>query len=171
MRTVLFILGAFLQLLGIGLIAGPDLVPGALRAAGWVRRRWRLLANHLHRLLGLRPRTIVYMDAAAGSITLAGQGGLRASGVVGTSAEELGEQVAYLLRRDRDSQLRVNSLIERTSDLEAAVERRLKELQDELRRHVAVSLTAAQADYRWARVGGAVALAMGLAFTTWASLL
>lgn len=167
MAAVLFILGALLQFLGIGLIAAPDLVPFGLRAAGWSRRRWRVLENYVRPLVGLRPREIVVHGAA----TITGTARIRAARVVETDAEELEGQVAFLLRRDRDSQLLMNRLLERISVLETVTERGFADLQDELKDHVTDSLAAAQADDRWTRVGGAIALAMGLALTTWASLL
>jgi hypothetical protein len=89
----------------------------------------------------------------------------------GTNATTIEERVAYLLRRDQDAQLRVNALEERLSSLEIWSRRRIAEVQQEMERHVAGELTAAEEKYRSLRVAGTVALLVGLICTGLATLL
>lgn len=162
-RATLYIVGAVFELGGIVLVGSPDLIPGAVRAAAWIRTRWRPIENRLRRLLRLRGRPIVVQVSAAGSVGLAGSVTLRKS----ASAEATLEQkVAFLLQRDQEAQRDVSELAQRVAAIEADASRRLDELRGEMKEHVARELTTAIEDYRAARIGGAVALAIGLALTT-----
>jgi hypothetical protein len=161
-RATLYIVGAIFELFGIVLVATPDLVPGVIRLARWTRVHWRLIENRFRRWLGLPLHTVVRSGSA---VTTAGFGA-RVSGLVSTGAATIEAKVEYLLRREQEAQRAVNALSERVESLEAATSQRFGELRDELMTHVADELAAAQADYRTARIGGAITLALGLALTT-----
>jgi hypothetical protein len=77
-QKALYAAGAALELLGIALVASPDLVPGARRLSRWIAPRWRRFENRLRSLVGLRPRTIVHTASFAASA----EGAASASGVV-----------------------------------------------------------------------------------------
>jgi hypothetical protein len=161
-KPTFYIVGALCEMLGIILVATPDLVPGAVRLAHWMRVHWRPTENQIRRLLGLPLRSIVHTVGMAGTIELAG----RISAIKSTGAATIEEKVEFLLRRDQEAQRDVNDLRGRVEDLEAETSRKLGELRDELMTRVADARTAAQADYRTARIGGTITLAIGLALTT-----
>jgi hypothetical protein len=168
MRTVLLVIGAFVELLGILLVASPDLVPWALRFAGWIRPRWRRFENRLRRLLRLPHRGITHEVSLSAAIATGG----RVSGVVDFNREApLEEQVAFLLRRNVESQNETNALAARIAALEEETPGRLEALRAELEAHVSRSVATAKEDYRTARVMGVLVLVLGLVLTTLANLL
>lgn len=71
-----------------------------------------------------------------------------------------------LPRRHEDSQESDNRLAARVRDLEQDVPRQLDAVRGDLRAHVTTQISAAQADYRLLRVGGAIALGLGFICTT-----
>jgi hypothetical protein len=162
MQAALYILGALCELLGIVLIAAPDLVPGAVRASRWTRLHWRRIENRIRRLLGLPLRSIVHTVGMADTIEIAG----RIAATKSTSALTIDEKVEFLLRRDQEAQRDVNDLRGSVADLEAETSRRLDEFRDELKTYVDNELVASEADYKIARIGGTIALAIGLTLTT-----
>jgi len=83
----------------------------------------------------------------------------------------LEEGVAYLLRRGREAQVRLNEHDERLRAMEEHVPRRLDELRAETEEHVSKEITAAEWRYRPLRFVGALALACGLALATTANFL
>jgi hypothetical protein len=165
---VLLVIGAVAEFIGIVLLGFPDFLPGARRLSGWLRRtRWRVI-NPFRRLAGLPPRRgIVY----AKSGTLAAGVGMRAAGMVSTSATTLEDKVEYLLRRDQNAQREANALAMRVGRLEAESSRRLAELRRQMEEHFDVKLTSALQEYRPLRIAGAVALSFGLVCVTATSLL
>jgi hypothetical protein len=163
MERPLLIVGALLELLGIILVASPDLVPGALRLVRRVRPRLRQIENRVRRLVGLSARPITHEVAAGGALALGGS----VSGVVGIDPDRpLEDKVAFLLRRDADTQSELNSLARRVGSIEAEGAKRAAELRAEMESHVERELAAAKEDYRIARISGAIVLASGLALTT-----
>ena len=161
-RAALFIVGATIELLGIVLIASPDLVPGAVRLAGWMRRQWRPFANRLRRLLRRPPKSVAVSGSVSSGLALGGH----ATAIVGTSVTNVEERVEFLLRRDRETQQAMSDLSRLVSSISETSKRDLAALRDELKAHVTTELTAAQADFRAARIAGTVALAIGLALAT-----
>jgi hypothetical protein len=137
-----------------------------VRIAGWIRVRWRPIENRLRRLLHLPGRPVVVKAEAAGALSLAGHVSAVKSIDEGASLER---KIAFLLRRDLETQANVDSLGKRLGDLEAASERRLDELRGAMEAHVARELAAAREDYRAVRIYGTVALALGLLSTTLAN--
>jgi hypothetical protein len=163
LKATLYIAGAALELLGIVLVASPDLVPWALRLVQWIRPRWRRIENRLRRLVGLSPRPIIHEVGIGGAIAVGGN----VSAVVGIGPDRsVEEKVAFLLRRDADTQRELNALAERIDSIEAEGQKRAAELRAEMEAHVARELAAANEDYRIARISGAVVLGFGLALTT-----
>jgi hypothetical protein len=160
---VLFVLGVLVEFVGIVLLGFPDLLPGARRLSGWLRRQ----ENRLRRLIGRKPRHVVVTAGSAMSIA----GGFSASGIVGTSETTLEGQVAYLLRRDQDAQREANALAARVKRLEADGPKHLDEAQRQMEQHVAAELAAARAEYREVRIAGTAALAVGLVLVTVATLI
>jgi hypothetical protein len=161
-KATLYTLGALFELAGIVAVASPDLVPGAVRFAAWLRVRLRRAVDRLRRFIG-RPRPQVIEVGLAGAVATAGS--LSFSKSVNANAN-LEQQVAFLLHRDQEAQRDVNALAKRVTEVEQGAPRRLAELRAEMEAHVEHKLTAAQADFRAARVLGAFALAIGLALTT-----
>jgi hypothetical protein len=158
-----YIAGAAVELLGIALIASPDLVPGARRFSRWLAPRWRSIENRIRRLLHLRPRSITHSVEVAGTIETAGS----LSAVTSVAADaDLEQKVEFLLRRDREEQQEINTLSERFESLERESARRLDELREQMEEHVSSELSSALADYRPVRIVGAVAVAAGLGLAT-----
>jgi hypothetical protein len=157
---ILFGLGAFFQFSGVILVASPDLVPGARRASDWARQHWRPIENAIRRALRLPPRRRnYYLDAGAGTITLSAG---RVSAIAGTSATSIEDQVAFLLRRDRDTQEAINRLAERDDEIAESLRTEVAAAREDLTRHVSTAITAALAEYRPVRIGGVAALVIGL---------
>jgi hypothetical protein len=168
MATALLVIGSVFELGGIVALGFPDLLPGALRVSTWLGRQWRRASNRLRRLVGLKPRAVVHTVGLAGAVSLGGN----ISGIVSTSnVGSLEDKVEYLLRRDQDAQRRANELDARLDRIEAESTERLAELRGQMETHVARELTAAQEAYRPLRVAGTVALVIGLACVTAATLL
>jgi len=162
-RATLYIVGAVLEVVGIILVASPDLVPGAVRLARWVRPRWRRVENRVRRILRLPPGGITYEDAATVGLNLS----ISTAAEVGFNPEaSLEDKVAFLLRRNSETQKEMNALSQRLDAIETEAPKRVDELRAELEAHIAHELTAAKEDYRAARIGGAMVLAVGLALTT-----
>jgi hypothetical protein len=165
-RVTLYVLGAAFELLGILMLAAPDFVPGAIRIARWTLVRWRPFENRIRQLLHLPGRGVVVTAGAAGGLALTG----RASGVTSIDSEAtLHRKVEFLLQRDQEAQRAENRLAEQVADLEAELARHLGELRGAMEAHVARELTSAQKEYRLARIGGTLALIIGLAVTAGAN--
>jgi hypothetical protein len=160
---LLFAAGALAEFVGIVLLGFPDLLPGARRLSGWLRRQ----ENRLRRLIGREPRHVF----GTSSVGVAIAAGVSASGIVGTSETTLEGQVAYLLRRDEDAQRKANALAARVNRLEAESPRQIEEAQRQMEQHVAAELADARAEYRELRVAGTLALALGLILVTVATFI
>jgi hypothetical protein len=155
--------GAFVELVGIGLLAAPDLVPGARRLSRWIAPRWRTFENRVRRLLRLRGRNVVVTVGGAGSLGLAGS----VSAVTSVSEDAtLERKVDFLLRRDQEAQKQANAQAERIATLERESEKKLAELREQMETHVSTELATAAAEYRPARIIDAVAVAVGLGLAT-----
>lgn len=162
MRTTFYIAGALIELVGIVVIAAPDFVPGARRAGAWLRVHVRREVDRLRRLIG-RPRRQVIQVAGITSAEAVG----RASLVTSVRADAtIEEKTEFLLRRDQEAQRDLNQLASRVSAIESESPERLDELRTELQVHFAAQLAASDADYRAARIAGAIALAIGLGLAT-----
>ena len=167
MSATFLVLGALLELLGIILVASPDLVPWALRLVRWIRPRWRQIENRVRRRLGRSARGIAYEDSATVDMKLT----ISASGEVDFDPDaSLEDKVAFLLRRSVESQRETNALAQRVTAIETDAPNRIAELRAEMEAHVARALATAREDYRIARISGALVLATGLALTTVANL-
>ena len=83
----------------------------------------------------------------------------------------LEDKVEYLRRRDQEAQRRLNEHDDRLDRIEAESPERLAELRGDMETHVAHELSAALEAYRPLRVVGTIALVIGLACVTLATLL
>jgi hypothetical protein len=167
-QATLYTVGASLELIGIVLIASPDLVPGARRLSQWLAPRLRRIENRVRRLLRLRGRNIV-INVEPGTIVMSA-GNLSLTKSVSADAP-LERKVEFLLQRDQEAQRDSNALAERVATIERESPRRLDEVQERMETHVSTELAAALAEYRPARVIGTIALAIGLALATAANLI
>src|SRR6266498_2277867 len=70
-QGALYAIGAASELLGIGLVAAPDLVPGARRFSRWLGPRWRTIENRLRRRLHLPLRSITHSVEMTGTVVAA----------------------------------------------------------------------------------------------------
>ncbi len=167
-HAALYVAGGALELVGITLVASPDLVPGARRLSRWIAPRSRRFENRLRSLVGLRPRTIGHPTEVTGTIA----SGASVSAVVSVDpGASLERKVDFLLRRTEEAQQAENALTERVASLERESQRRLDELREHMEEHVATELGAALAEYRPARVIGTFAVAVGLALATAGNLI
>jgi hypothetical protein len=167
MTTVLVVVGVVAEFAGIVLLGFPDFVPGALRLSDWLRRQTRRAVNRLGRLVGREPPGVVVSAGAALATGVA----LGARAIVSTGATTLEGKLEYLLRRDQDAQRQADEFAARLNRLEAESPRRLAETRQQMEEHVARELSAALEAYRPLRVAGTIALALGLACVTLATLL
>jgi hypothetical protein len=167
-RTALYVIGAVLELVGILLVAWPDLLPYGARSSRWVRRRTRRTVDQVRLVVG-RPRAQVVHVAGIDSAQAFGSASVSAIVSVNEEASP-DERVEYLLRREREAQERLNAHDDRLRSIEERVPKQLEELRAESEEHVAKELTSAEWQYRPLRFIGAVALAAGLALTTTAQL-
>jgi hypothetical protein len=163
-KAALLVIGAAFELLGIVLVASPDLVPGAVRFARWTSVRSRRIENRVRRDLGLPARGRTVIGVSAGTLAIVG---MNASGIVGYNPDApIEAKVEYLLRRDRAAQEEANRLAQRVSNLEEESATRLDDLRREIEARILREIEAAQLDFRRARIGGTVALALGLGLAT-----
>jgi hypothetical protein len=167
-QATLYSFGAFLELIGIVLVASPDLVPGARRFSRWLAPRLRRVENRLRRLLRLRGRNIVINAEPATVVVSAGNVSFSKSVSADATLER---KVEFLLQRDQEAQSAANELGERVSAIERESPRQLDELRERMEAHVSTELVAALAEYRPARVIGTIALAIGLGLATAANLI
>jgi hypothetical protein len=165
-QETLFILGAIFQLLGIVLVGSPDLVPGAVRLGTWTRGRIDRASARLLRLIGRqRARFVPLSDTAIVEMT----GSVSPVKSVNPQAT-LQERVKFLLARDQEAQRDVNALNERLAAIERDVPRLLDDLRTVIEAELGKRLEETQANLRAARLYGIVALLIGLALTTAASV-
>lgn len=168
MKPTFYIMGAVLDLIGIVLIASPDLVPWAVRMAARLRVLEQSIENRLRRLLRIGPRGRI------ASLSATVTGGASVSAVVtrglspGASIEQ---QVAYLLRRDEDAQTTFNAFASRVERIERETPAQLNALRTELQSHVEDRVSQRLADLRAARLWGVAFLMAGLALGSVANLL
>jgi hypothetical protein len=155
----LFAAGAVIEFVGIVLLGFPDFVPGAVRLSQWLRVSARRVANRLRRVVRLPPRpTVVTLEGLVHGRSMG-----RASVTVAVSpGATLEEEVAFLLRRDQESQNRINALTERVAEIEGRTPAELEQLRARMEAHVAQELAAARDEYRPLRIVGTIALALGL---------
>jgi hypothetical protein len=158
MKTILSLVGAVVELLGILLVASPDLVPGAGRFAAWARPR---IENLVRRLVRARPHPI-NQETATSELRLGGNLLVKLS----SQAQTLQEQVAFLLRRDAEAQRSMNELRQRVGSLEEALKREVASVQEHLEDRIEDRIAEAQRDFRTARFFGVAALAVGLGLST-----
>jgi chromosome segregation ATPase len=144
-------------------IAFPDFLPHGRRLSRWLGHRVRIVINRVRRLLGMKPlQKVVSLSGTAEASASA-----RGSALVTISDDATDEEkIAFLLRRIHEAQQAVNTLSNRVTDLEEHVPRQLDQLREETRAHVSSELAAAEEEYRPLRIGGTIALAIGLACTT-----
>ena len=162
---VLYVLGGIAELAGIVALGYPDLLPGARRISGWLRRQ----ENRIRRYVGLPTRpNVVNLGAAAGEFNIAGRA---AALVVSRSEGTLEQNVDFLLRRDQDAQRRENEMAERIDQLEADSRQRVDDARREMEQHVAGELADAGDEYRELRVVGTGALVLGLVLVTVATFI
>jgi hypothetical protein len=163
LQAMLLVVGAFLEFGGIVALAFPDFLPHARRLSPWLGHRTRVVINWVRRLLGMKPlQKVVY-----GWGGVKGSASVRGTGLVNISDDATeAEKIAFLLRRDQEAQQAINTLSRRTEDLEEDMPRQLEQLREDMRTHVSSELTAAQEEYRPLRIGGTIALAVGLVCTT-----
>jgi len=158
-QAVLFAVGASIEFAGIVFLGVPDLIPHADRLSRWLRPRARRVLNALRRLVRLPPRrTVVNLEGLVHARSI-GQASLTVSVRADATVEE---KVAFLLRRDQDSQSSINALTKRVAEIEGRTPRELEQLRAQMETHVAQELARARDEYRPLRIGGTIALAIGL---------
>lgn len=125
MKEVLVGVGAAFEFVGIILVGSPDVFPAAARVSAWLRARSLRALDPIRRWIG-RPRRHVVEAGAA----ISAEAALSASGIVSIRDEAtLEEKVAFLLRRDEESQRGANEFRDRLATLERESSKRLDELR------------------------------------------
>jgi hypothetical protein len=165
--AVLLIVGALVELTGIVLVGSPDLFPQAQRFSEWLRLRGRRVYDRVRRLLG---RPVVHTVSAGSSVSTAM--GLSARAIVSVAADaSLEDKVAFLLRREQQTQERLADLAEGLTAQREGMARTLSEERASMEAHVADSLSAAHTAYLPLRLLGVALLAVGLGCVTATSFL
>jgi hypothetical protein len=162
MRGLLYIAGAVIEVIGIVLVGSPDLFPQARRLSNWTARQYWRVANRLLRLIG-RPRHVTVQASAGGAVALGGS----IMAVVSVSPEAtLEEKVAFLLRRDLETQRGMDRLLGSLTNLERDTTARLESARSELEGHVTEALVASHAAYLPLRIAGVGVILIGLGLAT-----
>lgn len=162
MKQAFYAVGAVFEFIGIVTIAAPDFFPYALRLGAWSRRRILAVIDLLRRLIGKPRHQVIQVGGIASAATVGGASLIKSVNPAAT----LEERVEFLLARDQEAQRDMNDLQARVGGMERESPERLDTLRAELQSHVASEIAEADADYRAARVWGAVALAIGLGLST-----
>jgi hypothetical protein len=161
----LLIVGALVELAGIVLVGSPDLFPQAQRVSEWLRLRVRRAYNRVMRLLGRPVVHTVSLGAA-----LSASGGVRARGIVSVAADaSVEDKIAFLLRREEQTQGRLDDLTEALQALRDDLASGLSEQRTSMEAYVADALSAAHQAYLPLRLLGVVLLTVGLGCVTAAS--
>ena len=106
------------------------------------------------------------------AVALAGTGSISVSGTKGFSeTADPAQKLAYLLRRDQESQKAFNALARRVETIETDTPIKLEQLRGDMQAHVESRLSSRLADLRAARLWGVAALLSGLIIGTIANLL
>jgi hypothetical protein len=148
--------GGVLEFIGIMAVAWPDLLPYGERLSSWLGRAYRRVAAWVDRFR--HPRGAIEQVLPG----LASVGGGRVTGRAFVDPDApMEEKVEYLLKRDQDVQAMFDSLSAQVVAGDGQAEERLGEVRAELKGHVATEMSR----YRALRIGGAVALALGLSCT------
>jgi hypothetical protein len=161
-KVALYVVGGVFELFGIMLLAAPDLLPGARRLSEWIRRREQGIENRVRRLLRLQPRVRTHYATFHATVEARG----RVSAAVSTGATVVEDQVAFLLRRDGETQQALNVIHDRLTTVEEDSPRRLAELRGEVETHIEERIAVAEAAFRPVRIIGTCALTIGLALST-----
>jgi hypothetical protein len=165
--AVLLVVGASMELAGIVLVGSPDLFPQAQRVSEWLRLRGQRIYERVRRVLG-RP----VHQTVTGSAGLATAVGLSGRGIVSVAADaSLEDKVAFLLRRDEQTQGRLADLAESVSALRDETATTLSQERTRMEMHVAHSLREAHEAYLPLRLLGVLLLTLGLGCTTAANFL
>jgi Phage integrase family len=113
MRAFLYVAGAAVELVGIILVASPDLIPQAERISEWIGVRYRRAENAMRAMVGLPRRTKNVQLGVLDEINVAESVSL----VKSTGAKTLEEKVEFLVQRDQEAQREVNELRDRREAL------------------------------------------------------
>jgi hypothetical protein len=133
-RTWLVTLGAWNELVGVLLVASPELLPRLHRflsfVAKWLRAASRRIATAIRRFLRIPPSPLV-LQAEPGGMTLAGGGVTLKSTVHGT---DLAQQVEFLLQRTSEHERRLDLIEPELVRLREEIRASSEEVREELRR-------------------------------------
>jgi hypothetical protein len=162
-KPTLYIVGAIFELVGIVMLAAPDWNTYTRRLGSLTRRIFDRVLALIRRLLR-RPK---HVTAHAVDLGLAIETNLSGSAIVGQGpGASIEDRIAFLLRRDEQTQRDVNELRGRVEAIERESPEKLAALRVELEQHVSTQLEIDRADYRAGRALGAVLLAIGLGIST-----
>jgi hypothetical protein len=175
-KAALYFGGAAIEVVGIVLLASPDLFPVGVRFARFVVRQYRRLRAWVERSrirwwvegvirrLLRRPRHVTVTGSPAGALVGGVAPRVVIGGVGGTAT--LQEKVEYLLARDRDVKGQLERMKDRLDSAEKGIVLGLDDLRASMTAHVASSLGEAHRRYIEARYLGIVLVILGLAVAT-----
>jgi hypothetical protein len=166
-KHVLYIAGALCELLGIVAIAAPDLVPGLTRLGRWLEHWQRRCSNALRKRLGRPLHHMTHASAVEGHLGVTSS----ASATVSTGAPTIAAKVDFLLRRDQETQGRLNETEARLRTLEQQLQLEVERVRVDAAHDLAREIRLADIANRGSRLVGAAALAVGLGLSTWGNFL
>ena len=156
-KFALYLVGGVLEVVGIILVAAPDLGPLWKSGQERLRKAWDRLGAKVRSLLR-RPRHVTASTSVSGGIALGGS----ARGIVGVSpAATTEEKVAFLLRRDEETQNRIADLHEALARARTEADRKLADTRAELEERLMVEIRRALDLYRGQRLAGIGMLVLG----------
>jgi hypothetical protein len=158
LKVVLYVSGGVLEIVGIFLVAAPDLAPFARAAREGAIRGGRRALDRL-RALVRRPRhRVVHVADAGGAVAMGGS----VSALLSVSPDASDEEkFAYLVERARDSQRRLNELEKRHGEQAAEFNRRLEASREATEKHVSGEIRRALDVHRPLRLVGIGFLVLG----------
>jgi hypothetical protein len=160
LKFALYLAGGVLEVAGIVLVAAPDLGPMWHAGQERLRKAWDRLGAKVRALLR-RPRHVTASASLSGGVALGGS----ARGIVGVNpAATTDEKVAFLLRRDEETQNRIADLHEALAAASTDADRKLAEARAELEARLALEIRRALDLYRGQRLAGIGLLVLGAIF-------
>lgn len=138
LKLALYVAGGVFEVAGIFLVAAPDLAPWWHGAKRSMRNAWSRLGARVRALLR-RPRHVTVSGSVSAGMALGGS----ARGFVGVNPDATTEEkVAFLLRRDEETQNRIADLHEAVEGARAEADRKLAEARAELEERLAPTVSA-----------------------------
>jgi hypothetical protein len=157
-KIVLVVPGGTLDVIGIVLVALPELEPRARRARQRVGRVMARVRGQVFALLRIRRNVTIHVDSVVGTASMVG----RVSGIVGVGHDaDLERKLAFLVEQATQTQDRLNALEHKLDDIPGEWRRDLDQTKGELEELLRQTIDATRETYIRERLLGIACLATG----------